>query len=176
MSDPQQVPVAPSRPVTVRRGTPRDAAAVSKICDELRAHVGDPTGNLSVEAILRDGFGDRPEFELMVAERDGQVIGYALFHESYEPAFAARGLYMADLAVTAAARGSGAGRALVDGVSAEARQRDRAFVSWLSNPANATALAFYRHIGVDAVVPCVAHVRVFSPPPGYGSAPPRRES
>lgn len=169
MSEAPGGPDLARRHVEVRRAAPADVAAVASISDELRTHVGDPTGHLSPEALVRDGFGDRPEFDLLVAERDGVVIGYALFHDSYEPGFAARGVYLADLAVTASARGAGAGRALVDAVCDDACRRGRVFVSWLCNPANASALAFYRHIGVDVVVPTVAHVRVFSPPAGTGT-------
>ena len=149
----------------VRPARPTDAPAIAAIADELRARVGDPLGHLTVDAILRDGFGDRPEFEILVAEREATVIGHALFMQGYEPAYAAKGLYLADLSVTAAARGSGAGRALVDALCDLAKARDRVFVWWLTSPNNEQALAFYRHIGVDRTVASISHVRIFGASP-----------
>lgn len=147
----------------IRSARIEDAPAVAGIADELRAHVGDPTGHFTAEIIERDGFGTKPEFELIVAERDRRVVGYALFQEAYEPAFAAKGIYLTDLSVTASARGSGVGRALVDRLGVIALERGRRYVWWLASPKNPTALAFYQHIGVDMTVPSVSHVRILAP-------------
>jgi len=90
------------------------------------------------------------------------VLGYALFQQAYEPAYAAKGLYLTDLSVTASARGSGIGRALVDELGRIALQRGRRYVWWLANPKNDSALAFYRHIGVDLTAQSVSHVRILA--------------
>ncbi len=68
----------------------------------------------------RDGFGPDAAFACRVGEADGQIAGYALVLPWYEPAAAARGLYLADLFVTSEARGRGLGRALVEAAAAEA--------------------------------------------------------
>jgi predicted N-acetyltransferase YhbS len=148
--------------VRIRAATADDAEAVAALSDELRAHVGDATGHLSAAAVRRDAFGARPEFTILVAEADGVVVGYALYFPAYEPAFAARGLYLADLCVTAAARRRGVGRALLDAVAEAAAADSRTFVQWLVNPANASALTFYKALVPDAVVPTIAHVRILS--------------
>jgi ribosomal protein S18 acetylase RimI-like enzyme len=149
-------------PLVLRLARADDAPAIASICDELRGHIGDPIGNFTADAILRDGFGAKPEFEVLVAERDGAVLGYALFQQAYEPAYAAKGLYLTDLSVTASARGSGIGRALVDELGRIALQRGRRYVWWLANPKNDSALAFYRHIGVDLTAQSVSHVRILA--------------
>lgn len=146
--------------VSIRRALAGDADAIAALADELRRHLGDPLGNLTAERIVEDGFGDEPEFEILVAVRDGTVIGYALFFPAYEPAFSARGFYLADLCVTAAERTRGVGRALVEGVAAQARERGRTFVWWLCNPNNSSALAFYRKLEPDIVMPTLVHVSV----------------
>ncbi len=133
--------------VTVRPATIEDAPALALLVAALRAHQGDPIGHLNEAALRRDGFGEDPEFAILIAERQQRPIGYALFAESYEPAFAARGLYLADLYVRPEARHSGAGRALVAAVAAEARRRERRFVWWTSLAANAEAHAFYAALG-----------------------------
>ena len=133
--------------VVIRPATIEDAPALALLVAALRAHQGDPIGHLNEAALRRDGFGEDPEFAILVAERERRPVGYALFTESYEPAFAARGLYLADLYVRPEARRSGAGRALVGAVAAEARRRERRFVWWTSLAANAEAHVFYASLG-----------------------------
>jgi GNAT superfamily N-acetyltransferase len=146
--------------ILVRAARIDDAEAIARLADGLRAHLADPLGALSAEVIRRDGFGEAHEFDLFIAERDGAPVGYALYFETYEPAYAARGLYLADLFVAADARGLGAGKALIDAVMAEAARRGRNHVWWLAQPKNETALGFYRALGLDAIVPTVTHVRI----------------
>lgn len=133
--------------IAVRPATVEDVPALALLVAALRAHQKDPIGHLNESALRRDGFGEDPEFSILIAERDRRPIGYALFTESYEPAFAARGLYLADLYVRPEARRSGAGRALVQAVAAEAGRRERSFVWWTSLAANAEAHAFYAALG-----------------------------
>jgi GNAT superfamily N-acetyltransferase len=71
------------------------------------------------------------------------VVGYALFHDSYEPIYAARGVYLCDLFVEEAARRQGVGRALIAAVSRDAHRRGRTFAWWVSRTGNARAHAFY---------------------------------
>lgn len=148
--------------VSIRAAVPGDAGRIAVIADELRHYLGDPLGNLTAERILEDGFGDTPEFEVLVAERDGNVVAYALFLHAYEPAYAARGFYLADLCVTASERGCGIGRGLLEAVSRVAGERGRTFVWWLCNPKNQHALDFYRKLAPDIIMPSVVHVRVLT--------------
>jgi ribosomal protein S18 acetylase RimI-like enzyme len=141
----------------IRPARREDAAAIAEMADRLRTVLGDPTGNLSPERIVADGFGPDREFSLLVAEREGLLAGYALFLDAYEPAYAARGLYLADLYVSEAARGHGIGRALVAAVGETATARGRTFVWWVAQKGNAAALAFYERVGVDFRNEVVAH-------------------
>ena len=134
-------------PLAIRRAEPADAAAVAALAGELRAHQGNPPGHLTPERILGDGFGERPEFAILLALLDGASVGYALFHDAYEPAYAARGAYLCDLYVHPVARRQGIGRALVGAVAAETTARGRRYVWWVSQHRNAEARAFYARLG-----------------------------
>jgi ribosomal protein S18 acetylase RimI-like enzyme len=135
--------------ITIRPAVQEDADAVARLSDELRVHLGNSTGGLSPQVFLRDGFGPRREFDVLLACRKGHPIGYALFYDAYEPAYAARGVYLADLCVTASARGRGVGRALMDAVAMDAGRRGRSYVWWLSAPTNGGAQAFYDRLSAD---------------------------
>ena len=131
----------------IRRGTAEDCAAIAGLARELNLHEGEPVAHFTVEAVRRDGYGSEPQFAVLLAELDGVVVGYALFHDSYDTGHAGRGVYLCDLHVTAAARRKGAGRALVAAVAREAQARGRSFVWWTAMPWNADAHAFYRSLG-----------------------------
>lgn len=143
--------------IDVRPARPDDAAGIARLADGLRAALGDPTGNFTPEAIRRDGFGPDPEFQIMVADRSGELVGYALYTTAYEPAYAAKGVYMTDLFVAEAARKQGVGRRLIQAVAADAKARGRVFVWWVAQAKNAPALAFYRKLDLIAAAPVVSH-------------------
>jgi len=135
----------------IRPAAIADAAAVAALAAEFRIEHGDPSDYLTAEAIRRDGFGPRPEFAILVAERRETLVGYALFYDVYEPAFAARGVYLADLYVAPQARRRGLGRRLVAAVAADARARDREFVWWVAQARNGDAQRLYRRFATVEV-------------------------
>ena len=85
----------------------------------------------------------------LIAEQDGRVIGiaHAIAHRSTW----ARGqyLYLNDLFVAPDARGSGAGRALIEAVYARADALGMERVYWLTHESNATARRLYDQIAVN---------------------------
>ena len=136
----------------VRPARPGDAGAVAEMAARFHALHGAP-GGFSADIIRRDGFGERPWFDILLAERAGGPCGYALFHDSYETGHAAPGLYLADLWVDEAARGSGVATALLRGVAQAGRDRGAVFIWLVVQPWNAEALNFYaaREAGGESV-------------------------
>jgi ribosomal protein S18 acetylase RimI-like enzyme len=151
--------------IIVRRGRREDAAAIASMADELRTVLGDPQGHLTRDAIVRDGFGADPEFELVVAELNDRLAGYALYLDIYEPAYAARGIYLADLFVRDGTRGRGIGKRMIEAVAAAAQERGRTFVWWVAQPSNTAALSFYRKLAPDLIQAVVTHVMILRPSP-----------
>lgn len=145
--------------MVIRRGQREDARAIAALSDELRPSIGEPKGLFSEAVILRDGFGDRPDFALLVAEdHDGALVGYALFYPAYEPGYAARGLYLADLVVARRARRRGIGRQLVAAVENVARTGGRSYVWWINPRGNKEAEGFYAGLNPPIRQDAVLHV------------------
>lgn len=144
----------------IRDARPDDADAVARLAQELRANLGDPQQHLTPDAIRRDAFGSARACSILVAELNGTIVGHVIYTDIYEPAYAARGLYIADLIVTASARSRGIGRALVEAVTNVARDRQRKFVWWHVQTDNAAALAFYKALDLDVIEPFIVHVRL----------------
>ncbi|MEQ9447687.1 MAG: GNAT family N-acetyltransferase, partial [Rhodospirillaceae bacterium] len=144
----------------VRKAVRRDAPAIAKLGRELNRHQKEPTRYFTLTAILKDGFGRVPQFQCLIAELNGKSVGYALMVPAYETGWAARGLYINDLHVTASARGKGVGRALVAACAAFAKQQKKTFRWWASKSWNKQAQAFYKGLGAIHE-PVVAHALTF---------------
>ncbi|MFN3232597.1 MAG: GNAT family N-acetyltransferase [Alphaproteobacteria bacterium] len=142
--------------VKIRRAVGGDVAQLVPMMHGLALYHGDPIEHITAEAVLRDGFGDAREYDLLVAEMDGEIVGYASFHNSYESAYAARGVYLMELFVAETARRAGVARRLVAAVAAEARARNRSFLWWLSAADNRDAQAAYNAMGAETE-PLVYH-------------------
>lgn len=93
--------------------------------------------------------GDDPQdFNALVAERDGRLVGltHFLFHRH---AWKIENVcYLQDLFARPEARGSGVGRALIEAVYAAADANGSPSVYWLTQDFNATARRLYDRIGV----------------------------
>jgi GNAT superfamily N-acetyltransferase len=85
----------------------------------------------------------------LVAEQDGRIVGIAhcILHRSTW----VRGdhVYLNDLFVAPDARGSGAGRALIEAIYARADAMGAERVYWLTHETNATARKLYDSLAVN---------------------------
>jgi GNAT superfamily N-acetyltransferase len=129
----------------VRRAELHDVETLAQLGRALNAQQGDPTTNLTAEAIRRDGFAEAPRFEAWIAELDDRPVGYALVvPAAYETAYAKAGVFLQDIFVAPESRRRGVGRALLAAVAADTRQRGLEFVWWTSRVWNTGAHAFFR--------------------------------
>jgi GNAT superfamily N-acetyltransferase len=98
------------------------------------------------ETLVRDGFGPQPKFRSLIAEWDGNAIGYALFFGIYS-SLKGSGIFLEDLFVREAFRGRGIGRALLSEVARIARQEGSYGVRWEVLSWNESAIKFYKSLG-----------------------------
>ena len=92
-------------------------------------------------------FGAQPVAEVLIGEVDGEAAGFALFFHNFSTFLGKRGLYLEDLFVRPAFRGSGLGRHLMASLARIAVQRDCGRFEWSVLDWNAPAIGFYRRIG-----------------------------
>ena len=98
------------------------------------------------ETLIKDGFGARPKFRSLIAEWDGQAIGYALFFGFYS-SWKGSGIFLEDLFVREAFRGRGIGRALLSQLARIARQEGSYGIRWEVLGWNESAIKFYKSLG-----------------------------
>jgi GNAT superfamily N-acetyltransferase len=142
----------------IRRAVPADAEQLVQLVLGLMRHLGDPEDGFDAARFTGDAFGAEPQFSVLVAEQDRRLVGYALFHDAYEPVFAARGIYLSDIYVAAGARRHGIGRALLSAVARDGATRRRTFVWWVARGDDARM--FYRTLA-NVEQPVTAHAVTF---------------
>jgi len=96
-------------------------------------------------------FGARPYAEVVIGEIDGAAQGFALFFHNFSTFEGKPGIYLEDLYVREAARGSGLGKALLAHLAALAVKRDCARLEWSVLDWNAPAIGFYQALGARAM-------------------------
>ncbi|MGI3780623.1 MAG: GNAT family N-acetyltransferase, partial [Janthinobacterium lividum] len=91
--------------------------------------------------------GGSPAAYLLLAEEDEQTVGFALWFLNFSTWEGVHGIYLEDLYVRPAHRGSGAGRALLTALARIAVDRGYARVEWSVLDWNEPAVGFYGRIG-----------------------------
>lgn len=92
-------------------------------------------------------FGARPYAEVIIGEIDGVPQGFALFFHNFSTFEGRPGVYLEDLFVRPAARGSGLGKALLARLAAIAVERDCARLEWSVLDWNEPSIGFYKALG-----------------------------
>jgi len=99
------------------------------------------------EKVDRALFGPRPYAEAIIAELDGETVGFALFFHNFSTFLAQPGIYLEDLFVEPQHRGAGVGRALLERLASIAVERDCGRLEWAVLDWNKDAIGFYERLG-----------------------------
>jgi len=75
-------------------------------------------------------FGPQPAAYALVAEVEGDVVGFALYFRSFSTWEGVHGFYLEDLYVMPEHRGAGLGKALLSSLAAQAVERGYARLEW----------------------------------------------
>lgn len=134
--------------IAIRPARASDVPVIVALVRELAEYEREPDAVVaSEEDLLRDGFGPSPAFRVELAELDGEIVGFALWFFSYSTWLGRRCLYLEDLFVRPAARGRGAGLALMRRLARIAVDEGcRRFV-WQVLDWNEPSIAFYEKLG-----------------------------
>ena len=128
--------------IHIRIGAREDLKAVHDLVRELAIY---EKGEADFVATLEDYQNDFAAgiFECLVAEKDHQIVGMALFYMSYST-WKGRMLYLEDFVVREAVRGHGIGQQLFDRLVEEARKRSCRLIKWQVLDWNKPAIRFYQ--------------------------------
>ncbi len=141
-----------SPPFSIRSAKLGDEAAIFGLVRALAEfeHLTEQVSG-SAELLAEHLFGARPAAEALVAEADGEVVGFALFFGNYSTFRTQPGLYLEDIFVLPQARGRGIGKALLVSVARIARERNCGRLEWSVLDWNENAIAFYERAGATVM-------------------------
>lgn len=135
--------------IIIRKGKKEDLPAVLELIKELALYEKAPQEVITtVASMKKDGFGDRPYFEFIVAEFDGEIVGMALYFFSYST-WKGRAIYLEDIIVTKLHRRKDIGKKLFDSVVEHAKQTGAKRLAWQVLDWNQPAIEFYKKINAE---------------------------
>ncbi len=133
--------------VNIRAGVKADLPQVHDLIKELALFEKAPEQVITtVETMERDGFGNTPLFNFIVAEVNGKIVGMALYFVKYST-WRGKGLFLDDLIVTESYRGKGIGDQLLRAYMDEGKRQNATQLHWQVLDWNTPAVDFYKKIG-----------------------------
>ncbi|MFT4033008.1 MAG: GNAT family N-acetyltransferase [Siphonobacter sp.] len=133
----------------IRQATPEDVPAIYQLIVELAEYEKALHEVInSPEQLLKDGFGEHPLYGTIIAEVDGEVVGMSLYYYRYST-WKGKRLYLEDLIVKEAHRGSGLGKKLLDATVEEARRTECSGLMWQVLDWNEPSIEFYKRYGAS---------------------------
>jgi len=149
---------AASPSVTIRTATRQDMAAVAVLAGEFHAFLAAIDGsdpafdvNGTRAKLERCGFGPEPLFACLIAESDGEAVGYAIYSIGFWADSLQGMVLLTDLFVRAAWRSRGIGKELMECLAEIGRERGCEIVVWTVWTKNDPAKRFYARIGAKAI-------------------------
>jgi len=133
--------------MNIRKGNPQDMEAVLGLIQDLASFENEPNAVvITVEDLIRDGFGSNPLFQVFVAEVDLEVVGIALYYYRYST-WKGKTIHLEDLVVKENMRGSGVGFALYSEIIKQGKKDKVRRIEWNVLDWNTPAIDFYKKSG-----------------------------
>ena len=138
----------PSPRLTIRPGTPRDIPAIVSLIRGLAKYERlSRWCRTDARRLRQDGFGRHRYFETLVCTRAGRPIGAAVYYFAYSTFSSSPVLFIEDIFVLPAERGTGAGTALMKALARVAIRKRCRQMEWIVLGWNKPAIRFYRRLG-----------------------------
>ena len=121
---------------------------IRQLVGELADYEKEPDAVSATEADLHAAlFGPDPAASCHVAELDGEVVGFALWYRTFSTWTGRPGMWLEDLFVRPAARGTGLGKALLKELARVCVARGWTRYEWWVLDWNTPAQGFYASLG-----------------------------
>lgn len=111
----------PKQTMTIRQATLADVDTIAPLFDRYRQFYRQAPDLLLARAFIRERLALRESVIFLAENEDNEVIGFTQLYPSFSSVSASRIWVLNDLFVVEAARGQGAGKALLDAAKAHAK-------------------------------------------------------
>lgn len=138
--------------MNIRKGNSEDMKSVLELIHELAIFENEPDAVvITIDDLVRDGFGEKPLFHVFVAEiennqRQKEIVGIALYYYRYST-WKGKTIHLEDLIVKEKMRGTGLGSALYAEIMQQGKRDNVRRVEWNVLDWNTPAVKFYENSG-----------------------------
>ena len=138
--------------MNIRKGNSEDMKSVLELIHELAIFENEPDAVvITVNDLVRDGFGEKPLFHVFVAEiennqKQKEIVGIALYYYRYST-WKGKTIHLEDLIVKEKMRGTGLGSALYSEIMQQGKRDNVRRVEWNVLDWNTPAVKFYENSG-----------------------------
>lgn len=136
-----------SNQFTIRPAKPEESGLVLEFIKKLAVYEKCADEVVADEATIYHSLFVERSAEVLFAEEDGTVVGFALFFHNFSTFAGRKGLYLEDLFILPEKRGRGYGKALLKHLAKIAVERNCGRMEWICLDWNEPALKVYRSIG-----------------------------
>lgn len=136
--------------INIRKGSKADLPHVLDMIKELAAYEKAPQEvTVTLEDLERDGFGEKPLFEYIIAFENGIAAGMAFYFFSYST-WKGKCIYLEDIVVKNEYKGKNIGKMLFEAVILKSKEYGANRMQWQVLDWNEPAIRFYQKF--DAVL------------------------
>lgn len=102
---------------------------------------------VATEDILRDSLIEKKQAEVLIAEYEGEAVGFALFFHNFSTFLGRSGIYLEDLFIKESARKNGIGKEILSALARIALERKCGRLEWSCLDWNEPSIKFYKSKG-----------------------------
>ena len=136
---------------SLRFAAPSDTGLILHFIKELASYEKMLHLVTATEELLQKWLFEEKKAEVLIAEENGQPIGFALFFHNFSTFLGKAGIYLEDLYICPDFRGRGYGRAVMEKLAQLACERGCGRLEWWCLDWNQPSIDFYLSLGAKAM-------------------------
>ena len=133
----------------IRRATENDVPLVLDFIRKLAEYEKLLHEVVATEEILYQSLFVEKKAEVVIAEEEGNPVGFALYFHNFSTFVGRKGLYLEDLFVLPSKRGLGYGKALLKHLAQIAVERNCGRMEWVCLDWNKSSIDFYKSMNAN---------------------------
>ena len=134
--------------IKIKKAGRKDKYDILTLIDELAKYEKLlPPDDKSKKRLIKDAFGKKPAFKVLLAKIKDEAIGYAFYFYTYSSFLAKKTLYLEDIFISEKHRKLGAGKLLMDELIKTAKKNKCGRMEWCVLDWNTNAINFYDKLG-----------------------------
>jgi GNAT superfamily N-acetyltransferase len=111
--------------------------------------------------LKKDAFGKKPLFDILVAQKGREIVGYAFYFFTYSSFLAKKTLYLEDIFISENMRRSGVGKLFFKELIRISKKEKCGRMEWCVLDWNKKAINFYNKLGAKPLNDWIYYRKVF---------------